>query len=521
MSLKKNILANYLGQGWSAVMGLAFIPLYIQYLGMEAYGLIGLFAVMQAWMALLDMGMSPTLNREMARFSAGAHSPQSIRDLLRSLEVICFGIAALIALGVWAASSYLASDWLKVDKLPVAVVAQAFSVMAFVVALRFVEGIYRGALFGLQRQVWYNAVNAILATMRHGGAFVVLAWVSPTIQAFFLWQAIVSLMCVGVFAAGVYGVLPKSPLSARFSPVALAGVWKFAKGMIGITFLALLLTQVDKVLLSRLLSLESFGYYSLAATIAGALYIIVAPISQAIYPYMIELATQEDETQLIAVYHRGAQLITILIAPAMMLLSFFAGGVMFMWSGNVAIAENVAPILSALALGTFLHGLMSMPYQLQLAQGWTSLAIKTNIVAVMLFIPAIFWVVPRYGAMGAAWLWLALNMGYVLIGVQMMHRRLIQDEKWRWYFADVFLPLSGAIGVMLLARLIQPANYQSRLEWFVFLLITGCLALAISIALAGQIRKKLLLAISSCCAAFLNQREPGIICSMIHRIRKL
>ena len=40
MSLKKNILANCLGQGWSAVMGLAFIPLYIRYLGMEAYGLI-------------------------------------------------------------------------------------------------------------------------------------------------------------------------------------------------------------------------------------------------------------------------------------------------------------------------------------------------------------------------------------------------------------------------------------------------------------------------------------------------
>ena len=113
VSLKKNVIANYLGQGWSALMGLAFIPLYIQYLGMEAYGLIGLFAVMQAWSALLNMGMTPVLNREMARFTAGAHSPQSIRDLLRSLEMVCFSLAALIALGVWGASDYLASDWLS------------------------------------------------------------------------------------------------------------------------------------------------------------------------------------------------------------------------------------------------------------------------------------------------------------------------------------------------------------------------------------------------------------------------
>ena len=38
-----------------------------------------------------------------------------------------------------------------------------------------------------------------------------------------------------------------------------------------ITFLSLLLMQVDKILLSRLLTLESFGYYALAGVVANAL----------------------------------------------------------------------------------------------------------------------------------------------------------------------------------------------------------------------------------------------------------
>src|SRR2546423_3262566 len=167
MSVKKNVLANYLGQGWSALMGLAFIPLYIGYLGMEAYGLIGVFAVLQSCLTLLDMGMTPTLNREMARFTAGAHSSQSIRDLLRSVEIICFALAALIAVAVWALSGYLASHWLKVEHLPIDVVSQAVAIMALVVALRFCEGIYRSSLFGLQRQVWYNSAYALLATLRY------------------------------------------------------------------------------------------------------------------------------------------------------------------------------------------------------------------------------------------------------------------------------------------------------------------------------------------------------------------
>jgi len=71
-------------------IGLAFVPVYIDYLGIEAYGLIGVFAILQAWLALLDFGMTPTLAREMSRFSAGAHDAQSIAifsEAWRSLHV--------------------------------------------------------------------------------------------------------------------------------------------------------------------------------------------------------------------------------------------------------------------------------------------------------------------------------------------------------------------------------------------------------------------------------------------------
>ena len=51
-------------------MGLAFVPLYIHYLGVEAWGLVGLMTMLQALLTLLDMGLTPTLSREMARFQA-------------------------------------------------------------------------------------------------------------------------------------------------------------------------------------------------------------------------------------------------------------------------------------------------------------------------------------------------------------------------------------------------------------------------------------------------------------------
>ncbi|ADE13117.1 lipopolysaccharide biosynthesis protein [Sideroxydans lithotrophicus] len=492
MALKRNIIANYFGQGWSAVMGLAFIPLYIRYLGMESYGLIGLFAVMQAWLTLLDMGMTPTLNREMARFTAGAHSPQSINNLLRSLEIITICIAAVIVISTWIASSYLATDWLKAEKLPISVVGQALAVMGIVVALRFIESIYRSSLIGLQKQVWYNVVNAAIATLRNVGAVVVLAWLSPTVQAFFLWQAAISMVSVVTLAAGVHRALPEPPFAPKFTFVAIADVWKFASGMMLVTFLAILLTQIDKVLLSRLLPLELFGYYTLASTVAGVLYIVISPITTAFYPRMVELSTKDDQAALAALYHQGSQLVTVLIVPALMLLCFFSKDVLFMWSGDVNLAEKTGSILSIFVVGVFLNCLMHMPVQLQLAYGWVSLGIKTNIVAVVVLVPAIFWTVPRYGVIGAAWIWVILNAGYVLIAVQIMHRRIFTREKWRWYFADVLLPTIGAAGIMLLAKQFRPEMMLDRWTEFFFLVIAGAVSLATTILLADKMRPMLL-----------------------------
>ncbi|MFH1635961.1 MAG: oligosaccharide flippase family protein, partial [Chloroflexota bacterium] len=456
--MKKNVIANYLGQGWNALMGLAFVPLYIRYLGVESYGLIGIFALLQAWLALLDMGMTPTLSREMARFTGGAHEAQSIRDLLRSIEIIGFAIAIVIALGIWAASGWLASDWLRAEKLPVGVVAQAFTIMGVVTALRFIENIYRSSIVGLQRQVLLNIISSVMATMRGLGSVGILIWVSTTIKAFFIWQGILSIITVGLCAAVLYRTLPVAEHhAARFSLTALKEIRHFAVGMMTINFLALLLTQVDKILLSRLLTLEAFGYYALAGTVANALYMLPGPVATAFYPRFTELVAQDDVAALIAAYHKGAQLVTVLMGTAAIMLIVFGDVVMTLWTANPELSRQVAPLVAVLSLGTLLHGLMWIPYQTQLAYGWTSLPLKVNIFAVAVIVPALLWATPKYGAIGAACVWVGLNVGYVTITIYFMHRRLLPTEKWRWYWQDVAMPLIAATATAVLLHWATPS----------------------------------------------------------------
>ncbi len=470
-------------------MSLAFIPVYIDYLGMESFALMGIYAILQAWLTLMDMGMSTTLNREMARFTAGVHTPQSISDLLRSLEWMGGGLAILIGVSIWSMSNWLASDWLRPGKLSTETITQAIAVMGWVVAGRLIEGLYRGVLLGLQRQVLFNIVNATFATVRAVGAIAVLAWVSPTIKAYFVWQMVASLfalVCLGVVA---HRCLPTPPARARFSWNAIISVWRFAAGMATITFLALLLTQVDKMLLSRLLDLEEFGDYALATLVASSLALLINPISQACYPRFSELVARGDYVELVSNFHRGAQLVSVLAAPVAMMLIFYGQEILTLWTADAALAERVAPLLAVLVFGTLLNGMMHIPYMLQLAHGWPGLAVKINFFAVLALMPAILWVAPKYGAVGAAIVWVVLNAGYLLIGIHLMFRRLLCQEKWTWYRWDVLWPVSLAALISAGGRIFQPKE-QAVLFQLSFLIVIGLISFVSVVFSIKEVRSK-------------------------------
>lgn len=487
MSLKKNVVANFLGQGWVAIMGIAFVPTYIKYLGIEAYALIGVFAIMQTCLSLLDMGITPTLNREMARFTSGTHTAQSIRSLLKSLEIICFLVALFCGLLIWSASDWLASEWLHASKLSIGAVKQAIEIMGFVAALRFVESIYRGSILGLQKQVFFNLVNSSFATLRAIGAILVLIYISPRIEVYFAWQGLVSIISLTTLAYFTHKTLPKAPLPAKFSIKALMDIRHFAGGMMAATLLALLLTQLDKILLSRFLTLDKFGYYTLAATVASVIVMLVSPITQAFYPRFTELVVKKDNVKLISAYHLSAQLVTILATPPALILIFFSNNILLLWTGNSVLSHQVTPLLTILALGTLLNGLMHIPSMLALAHGWSAFAFWVNLVAIFLLLPAILWTTPHYGPLGAAWSLLLLNIGYVFVGIHFMHSRILPLEKWRWYCKDILLPILAGTLVAGFFRLTEPVA-MVKTEEFLWLIVVGFSIFATTAISANEVR---------------------------------
>src|ERR1700719_3301215 len=144
MGIRRNIAANFLGKVWTGALNFVFVPVYIKFLGIEAYGLIGFFTALMAVSLAFDMGLSTTINRELARLSSGFASPKSARDLVRSLEYVYWGTAALLGFAIVALAPWIGKWWLSPRDLSVHDTIQAVMLMGAVVFLRWPVALYNG-----------------------------------------------------------------------------------------------------------------------------------------------------------------------------------------------------------------------------------------------------------------------------------------------------------------------------------------------------------------------------------------
>ena len=284
--ISHNILANFGGKLWTAGMAVVFVPIYIRILGAEAYGLVGFFVSLQLILSLMEMGLGTTATKEMARLSGSPDSEAIVqmRNLLRTLEFIYFGLGIIVVVMVFVSAGPLSAHWFKPATLSAREIEHAIVIMGFVIGIRMPFSLYSGALNGLQHQVVLNVITVASVTVKHLGAVIALLFISKDITIFFLWNLFAELLQTALTGYALQKRLPPSSEKAHFQFEQIKGIWRFAAGMTGVAITNVVLSQADKLFVSKVFSLETFGYYSAMWTIAGGLFFFSYPIAIAAFP---------------------------------------------------------------------------------------------------------------------------------------------------------------------------------------------------------------------------------------------
>ena len=471
--LRRNVSANVVSNAWSTGLSLLLTPVYVALLGVESFGLIGFYGSWIAILGILDTGISATAVRETAWLSARAEESAGIPSLIRTLELAYWAIIVVLGLVLLAASWSFGDEWFHAANIPADVIRDALMLMVASLVVQVPSGLYVGALMGLQRQVECSGLVALFGTVRGAGAVAALLIFGRDIRIFFAWQIAASVLQTGVMRWSLLRhIRGESP--ARFSRERLQAVRQFASQTSVVTALGLVLAQIDKLILSRIVTLQVFGLYMLAWTVASGLSRVATPLLQAFSPRFTELVSKGDDQGLRRQVRVACQLTNALVLPPALLLVFLADPILRAWTRNAVIAAGAAPLLMVMATGTLLsvcsYPAVSVLYSRNRLRG----VIRVNLAAVVVLLPMLIIGATNFGAMGAAVCWVLYGL-FVYAAYQHMGLEGLPDpHTLPAIVRDFAAPAVAALVTTLIAwQLAQTAHSAGAL---VTVLAVGLLA---------------------------------------------
>lgn len=443
--VSRQLAANVVGRAWVLLSNFLFAPVYLHLMGMENFGVIGLFMAVSGLIAFLDLGLSPTMARELHVQGRGTADRAS---LLYTYEVAYAAIiCALIASAMFVPADVFGLVLSGAD-LARPEVAESIRLVFAAAAAQMLLNFYVAGLLGIEQQVIGNAVLVAAGVVR-GALVIIPLWFRPTPGVFLAWQ----LISVLVFAL-VSRMLLYRAIRAGGRPEPRSFQWRtivqnstFTGGMLLVSLTAAVNTQADKLFVGRFVGLEALAQYALVATFAQLLVFVVSPITIMLLPRLVRSASAGDHASVRRMFMAAHRVVAGIVCAGLASMLFFGPYLISVWTVGKLSAESIrgfAPLLIAgyglLALGTVPHCVAVANKNLK-----GSLVIGLSIIVT---VPGYALMVKEYGVSGAAATWLLLQCVVVPLYLVWVVRRFIGiPQLGRFLVATVVLPLVAALAV--------------------------------------------------------------------------
>lgn len=474
-----NIIANYVGKIWGIISVFIFVPFYIKLLGLESYGVINFYTVILTIMYFADGGLSATLNREIARST----DKKYIGNMLFTIEKVYLAICLFIIIIFFSCSGFIAANWLNSDTIAPEDLRIYISLMGISVAFQLFTSLQSSGLMGLEKQVLSNGIQVSSSIFRSGLVLIPL-YFYPKLLTFFIWQVSMNIIFFFITRYNLWKFI-KTNMSYRFDKQVLKTVGRFAGGMMLMAIISSLNTQIDKLVISKMLSLKEFGYYSLAGILSQVPVLIITPIAVAILPRMVKYSENTEKNKLIKLFHVNTFVLSALATSGAMVLFLFTKDFVLIWTHDYVIADAIDNVTKVLLIGGVFLSFQYMPYYLAIANGHTKTNVRLGVVAIICIIPSLIFCVKQFGLIGATYTWLSMNIfAYFYLGYFIISK-FLKNEFKRWLINGTLIPLIISLSIGSLSYYLT-LNLTKGYFILLYSIIIGLISLAINLVIFNK-----------------------------------
>jgi O-antigen/teichoic acid export membrane protein len=427
--LTRNVLYNLTGQALVLVLSFVAVKFIFHRLGDDAFGLIYFNQLVAAVLvSVLQLGISASIVREVSAYLQS--DPEYIRALVRTATLLYWLMYAVAAVVLYFAAPFLIEHWIRLSSMDQPTAVAILRVLGIAALLILPRLLYSGLLNGQQRMEFNNLIDVTVAAVQqigivailafHGGLFGVVYWIAGCY--------VLSIVTYFIFSLRFF---PMGALAPGFSADAIRRNLRYVRNTMATSLLSLIHSQADKVVLSKLMPVVSFGLYSFASGTAGRAAFVTNAVAQAAFPSFSNLYHSGERKALMIQYRKLHDLLTFGLVPVFAAIPFAALPV-FGYVFTPAAAQLLLLPVTFLSLGYYMNGTINMPYAFSLAIGRADIAARSNLVALITVLPVTVGLIAFYGLNGAAFSWVYYHLFLYVFMVPVVCRECLETSYPAW-----------------------------------------------------------------------------------------
>lgn len=404
-SFKVNVAANYAAVAISGGVSLALMPMYSGLLGDRAWGMVSLCMLVQSIVMIFDMGLAQTMPRDVAQASA---SQARLDSVLGAYVRTYLLLACVISMVGLLATPWLVSLWFKdADSNVTMVWAAQLAVLCG--ATQLLNGACLGYWSGTQQQALAVRRTAMFLVARSILILTVLNWVDRSVTAFLSCM----LVAYSVELLSNLNLLRRARTHVGWHHAVFKDGVKLMRRNSGVAvsvLLGALVSQMDRIVLSRSITASDFGVYTIVLMLGLAFMQLQYPLMTALYP---RVALDHQRTMLAGNF---LKMLVVCVMPCCV-VAVVAGWVLPVYLGRQSWGADAILTFRWILAGVALNALYQVLYQYMVVEGagrWLMVTNFMNLLWVFLITSAL---ASEWGMLAGALAWFGCGVVQFVSGV--------------------------------------------------------------------------------------------------------
>jgi O-antigen/teichoic acid export membrane protein len=400
--LARNTVLNFFGLALPLLVGFITIPVVIQRLGTDRFGILSIIWVVVGYFGFFDLG----LGRATTKFVAEALGKAEHEKVPRFFWTTIFfqGILGIIGAIVLA----LMTPWLvhRVLNIPSSLIGEStfsFYVMALSFPVVMVSGSFRGVLEAGQRFDLVNSVKIPSSIVNYIAPLLgaMAGFGLPGIMILLTSSRLITLVVWAVIGLKAFPILKRGFALHRetIKPMLSFGGWLTVSSLVGP-----LLIYLDRFFIGSLLTMAALGYYAAPYELVLRLGILPQSLIITLFPAFSALEGRQELEKARILYGRSVKYLFLAIGTMIVLLVFFARLFLKLWLGE-SFAINSTLVFQILAVGFFANALANIPFSFLQGIGRADITAKFHLAEVVFYVPLVWALIKQWGIEGAAAAW--------------------------------------------------------------------------------------------------------------------